>query len=397
VGKGKRGRLNSQDLNTLYSQRLRNVTLANTFYQSKSNAKELFVGLKLPTPQWVGLCGKKEEDFFRELVRMMLLGKGCSKWVLKLPRSTFSRGLALLETESLKMIKEAKKKAFVREEDVEQMARIIESILVQKVSLPQGSLMAGDEFVAQFKAQQGYVEGFLDGCQPVALFGRIELNGVLTLLGTYRKYYAEGVCLGAMYPAKEVGEGAVRMVEQASSRLYQQGVFGYVTFELLFSERSREFYFIDLVPHLDHFSSFYFYYRRLLDITELDAVRFTNTLKRTLFYAPFIDNNANRFPSPRHLDQALNDNKCLFDEVNLEGFKYLYTGEGEPKVVSLVCFGQDEPAVVRLCLEGLRFLVENGGEFNKFDKKYKKGQTDGLYIMDIIWKMRQVRKEVADK
>ncbi len=66
-------------------------------------------------------------------------------------------------------------------------------------------------------------------------------------------------------------------------------------------------------------------------------------------------------------------------------------------MVSLVCFGQDEAGAVRLCLEGLRFLVEKGGEFNKFDKKYKKGQTDALYIMDIIWKMRQVRKEVADK
>lgn len=69
---------------------------------------------------------------------------------------------------------------------------------------------------------------------PVGVFGRIDLNGVLTLLGSYRKYYAEGVCLGAMYPAKEVsgagGETAVRMVQQASSRLYQQGVFGYITF-----------------------------------------------------------------------------------------------------------------------------------------------------------------------
>lgn len=169
---------------------------------------------------------------------MMLMGK-CSKWVLKLPRSTFSRGLGVLETESLKIIKEAKKRGSVREEDVEEITRIIESILVQKVALPQSSLMAGEEFVGLFKAQQGYVEAFLEGCQPVAIFGRIELNGVFTLLGTYRKYYAEGVCLGAMYPAKEVGEEAIRMVERLASRLYQQGVFGYLTFELLFSERNR--------------------------------------------------------------------------------------------------------------------------------------------------------------
>lgn len=56
---------------------------------------------------------------------------------------------------------------------------------------------------------------------------------------------------------------------------------------------------IDLVPHLEQLSSFYFYYRRVLDMTELDAVRFSNTLKRTIFYCPFIDNNGNRFASAK--------------------------------------------------------------------------------------------------
>jgi len=41
--------------------------------------------------------------------------------------------------------------------------------------------------------------------------------------------------------------------------------------------------------------------------------------------------------------------------------------------------------------------VEIGGQFNKFDKKYKNRQTDGLYIMDIIWKLRQMKKEIIEK
>jgi hypothetical protein len=63
----------------------------------------------------------------------------------------------------------------------------------------------------------------------------------------------------------------------------------------------------------------------------------------------------------------------------------------------MVCFGRDEGSVVRQCLEGLSFLVEIGGEFNKFDKKFKSRQSDGLYIMDIIWKLRQLKKEYSDK
>lgn len=42
-------------------------------------------------------------------------------------------------------------------------------------------------------------------------------------------------------------------------------------------------------------------------------------------------------------------------------------------------------------------LVESGGEFNKFDKKFKKKQSDGLYIMDMLWRLRQMRKESGDK
>lgn len=77
-------------------------------------------------------------------MKTILTYKQFSKWVLKLPDSTFSRGLAFLETESLKIIKEAKKKAFIKEEDVEQISKIIEAILVQKISIPHNSLMNGD-------------------------------------------------------------------------------------------------------------------------------------------------------------------------------------------------------------------------------------------------------------
>lgn len=54
--------------------------------------------MKLPTPLWVSVQGHSDQEFFRELVRTILSAKQCSKWVLKLPRSTFSRGLAVLDT-----------------------------------------------------------------------------------------------------------------------------------------------------------------------------------------------------------------------------------------------------------------------------------------------------------
>ena len=163
------------------------------------------------------------------------------------------------------------------------------------------------------------------------------------------------------------------------------------------AERSGEFFFIDLVPHLEQYSSFYFYYRRLLDISELDSASFSNRLSRCLCYCPFIDNNGNRFASFAQLQEALQERKLLFEGARPEGFRYLCLSEEGPEVVSLVGWAGEEGGALKWCLEGLRVLVESGGEFNKFDKKYKNRQSDGLYIMDVLWKLRQMRKEAGEK
>lgn len=341
---------NSRDMNIALHRKFRQVTLACSVFQSKARAKQLFLELRLPTPVSLSMEGMNERDFFRELVRTILSHKQLGRWVLKLPDSTFSRGLAFLETESLKIIKEAKKRAGVREEDVEQIAKIIEAILVQKLSIPHNSLMNGDEFVCSFKEKQGYLEGLLENCASLCLFGRIETSGVLVVLGSYKKLYAEGVCFGALYPAEQLTEEMVAMARAACGRLYQQGVFGYVTFEVLLSEKSGEFFFIDLVPHLEQYSSFYFYYRRLLDINELDSAQFSNRLKRCLFYCPFVDNNGNRFASFKQLQECLQERKLLFDHAKLEGFKYLCLSEEGPGVLSLLSCAGDEGGALRWCL-----------------------------------------------
>jgi hypothetical protein len=58
-------------------------------------------------------------------VRNILKEKEVNRWILKLPHSTFSRGLALLETDSLKIIKENKKKQTVSDDTIDQIARIM--------------------------------------------------------------------------------------------------------------------------------------------------------------------------------------------------------------------------------------------------------------------------------
>jgi len=63
----------------------------------------------------------------------------------------------------------------------------------------------------------------------VALFGRIDFNGLWTLLGSYRKYYAENICFGALYPGITVTIALRSALIDIAAALYKQNVFGYLT------------------------------------------------------------------------------------------------------------------------------------------------------------------------
>ena len=130
----------------------------------------------------------------------------------------------------------------------------------------------------------------------------------------------------------------VQYIRLACSKLYQFNFFGYLTFEILFNTKTKQYFFIDMVPHLDQFSSFYFYYKRILDISQIDSGVFTNKLKRYMFYCPFIDNNGNKFDKFQDLQEKLKEKKLIFDSSNIEGLKLLSLNEPEPTVLSLICF-----------------------------------------------------------
>jgi hypothetical protein len=76
----------------------------------------------------------------------------------------------------------------------------------------------------------------------------------------------------------------------------------------------------------------------------------------------------------------------------LEGQKFLFLTEGSPQALSLICIASHDNIAVRMCLDAFNFLVDTGGEFNKFDKRCKNIKTDGLYLLDIIWRLRQIKK-----
>ena len=84
--------------------------------------------------------------------------------------------------------------------------------------------------------------------------------------------------------------------------------------------------------------------------------------------------------------------KIKFDTEQTLGTKLFALTQNSADAISILTVGKDEATVMKEALEVLTTTVELGGQFNKFDKKTKNKNSDGLYILDIIWKLRQVKK-----
>lgn len=65
--------------------------------------------------------------------------------------------------------------------------------------------------------------------------------------------------------------------------------------------------------------------------------------------------------------------------------------KNDPSMLGLISISTSEIQSIKLCIDAISLIVEMGGKFNQFDKKYMGAQdskTDGLYVMDILWKLR---------
>lgn len=107
-------------------------------------------------------AGTEERQLYRKLTETILSFKGVNKWVFKIGTTArFSRGLAFLETDSLKILKEKKKKVELVEADIVEVTNIMKVILLDKLQIPQNSLHDSTSFLASFLSLGGYVEAVI--------------------------------------------------------------------------------------------------------------------------------------------------------------------------------------------------------------------------------------------
>lgn len=80
------------------------------------------------------LTSEDERQFLRSLAKTIFTHKTANKWIFKISdMGRFSRGLALLETDSIKVLKDKKKKVEVTEADIEEIIPLMKLILNDKL------------------------------------------------------------------------------------------------------------------------------------------------------------------------------------------------------------------------------------------------------------------------
>jgi hypothetical protein len=93
---------------------------------------DLLFNCQFPTPHFITFPPKSQEiALYHQFALLILENRDVKKWVLKIAISArFSRGLAFLETTSLKILKEKKKKPVVTEADISEVSLIMKPILL---------------------------------------------------------------------------------------------------------------------------------------------------------------------------------------------------------------------------------------------------------------------------
>lgn len=69
-------------------------------------------------------------------------------------------------------------------------------------------------------------------------------------------------------------------------------------------------------------------------------------------------------------------------------------GSDTSQVLSVMCVSGDEKKVCRLMVECLNGLNQLGGKCTQFDKESTSGHSDGYYLLDTIWKLREINKRL---
>jgi hypothetical protein len=209
-------------------------------YSSKSGCRRIFNLADIPiAPSAYDLYSEKE--FEAALAKLIFAQLHVGTWVFKMDDEKRGRGVAWLEVESIKAIKDLRKsKCEVNEKLLERVQQHLHKELPQRVRLATPTLYrTWEEFLKGFCQSGGVIEAHPncprnDLGSPTVSF-LIEPDGTVVVVGACDRLEARpfihGACVAPQRSLPSVNLSAV--CGALGGALYQKGVMGHVTVDLL--------------------------------------------------------------------------------------------------------------------------------------------------------------------
>ena len=147
----------------------------SNYNRSVVGCRKLFKRLSLPVP--LALEGFRKQTFYEELSKMMLEHRDRTLWIFKMDGEDSSRGLASLETDSIKVVNEYRKKGLITHAAIAEVSAILKLILKEKLRLSHPSLYSSEEYLSRFLEYGGIIEAAIKDVTKPCIFGELKPNG----------------------------------------------------------------------------------------------------------------------------------------------------------------------------------------------------------------------------
>lgn len=297
---------------------------------------------------------KKEKDIETNLAKMIIENPGYSDWRIEIDGENFGRGTCLLSAETFGPIQSIRdtKNYTQRVEKLDEVAYSLKKYLPSYCNFSCNQLFFSfQNFKDVLLAKGGFVEAVPKGrTKTIGMVGFIDPNGKSGIITSYEVFQTERFFkLGYIWPQTDLPRKSIQgLIFKLYEKLYDQGLFGYVTILLnvtIFKNREYKVCIDRIIPYYDEFLSVYESLKFMLPENYPQT-----SLKKPTFQAICFP-RVSALPVPPDTSvfqffQTMNQSNLIFSQNPPRG--PIFSGLASfPNCLGLVCLGSSLREVAR--------------------------------------------------
>ncbi|EAS06221.3 IQ calmodulin-binding motif protein (macronuclear) [Tetrahymena thermophila SB210] len=389
---------------------------------TKSAARRIFHSCKIDVPPGAFEI-YDETEFINTLTVLIANNPEISTWVLKIDDEFQGRGLAYYNVDSINQLSDLLKQySEVTEEIIQKIKQIVSKTLASKVKIAMPTLYKDyKEYLSCFLRRGGIIEAYpvllnrtVISSPSLSFF--IEPSGEVSLITAYDKIQGSlFINIGCSFPQKSITSNInlTNLCSEIGSKLYEKGVFGYVTADFIVYGDTIQG--IGLDCYMNNYQASFFYFDYLMrgklnkengkyfaSLTEnldnyqsLSVLETSKLEERTYFYCPFVNHPGLQNVKIKNFFQMCRFEAIQFDLEKKYGATFLLVDILQAGGLGVLTIGDDYKTALKLMNLSLNFLMKQAGSVSKsYSDAYGQSRTDCISIVDVISRIRIMTKKI---